>query len=241
MAQTPVEVINASGTPGLGTRVAASLLDHGYRIDTVTSGDPVNQSHLLAQIDDGNRDLARRLAKDLSLPDLPTSADGATNGQFTLVLGTDAVDLVIPSAEGTAPSSSFGILKFGVWDPSVVAPPTPTPVYSTPASGSGPRSTPTEEIRTPTPVSVAATPVRSPKNPNLIVVPRLVGIPEAAAQQLINESGLMTTYVNYQTINDVADKAFFRSIAPGAVLSQNPAPGIEVPRGTKVQLAVRKN
>jgi beta-lactam-binding protein with PASTA domain len=50
----------------------------------------------------------------------------------------------------------------------------------------------------------------------------------------------MTTYVNYQTINEVTNKTYFRSIAPGSVLSQNPAPGAEVPRGTKVYLAVRK-
>ena len=74
----------------------------------------------------------------------------------------------------------------------------------------------------------------------MVIVPKLIGVPEATAQQLINESGLMTTYVNYQTANDVADKTFFRSIASGAVLSQNPLPGAEVPPGTKVYLAVRK-
>lgn len=65
-------------------------------------------------------------------------------------------------------------------------------------------------------------------------------MPLAQAQQLINQSGLQTTYVNYQTANDVPDRSYFLSVPAGDVLSQLPQPGTSVPRGTKVYLAVRK-
>lgn len=238
MGKTPITVVNRSGSSGLATRTANFLENHGYLIASVTSDTTVDQSQLIAEIDDSNSALARRLAQDLNLPNLPTTGDNATSGQFTLELGADAADLALPITRNNAPSSAFGILKFGVWDPSVFAPPTSTPE---PSRVVEPRPTDIGVTRTPTPVpSSPATPIRSPKNPNMVIVPKLIGVPEATAQQLINESGLMTTYVNYQTANDVADKTFFRSIASGAVLSQNPLPGAEVPPGTKVYLAVRK-
>jgi beta-lactam-binding protein with PASTA domain len=68
----------------------------------------------------------------------------------------------------------------------------------------------------------------------------LIGLPEAQAQGLITQSGLSTGYVNYQTIANVADHQYFRSIAPGHVLSQSVAPGQRVPRGTRILIAVRK-
>ena len=74
----------------------------------------------------------------------------------------------------------------------------------------------------------------------MVLVPRLVGLPESAAEQMINQSDLMTTYVNYQTIDQVADHGFFLSISPGAVLSQFPPAGTQVARGTRIMLAVRK-
>jgi len=241
MAQTPIAVVNRTGTSGIGTQTANFLADHGYLIASVTSDTAVDQSQLIAQIDESNGALARRLGQDLKLPNLATTADNATSGQFTLVLGADALDLSLPATQDIAPRSAFGILKFGGWDPSVAAPPTAAPK----PTRVGGEALPTEvggTQRTPTPIPASpATPIRSPKNPNRVIVPKLVGIPEAAAQQLINESGLMTTYVNYQTINEVTNKPFFRSVAPGAVLSQNPAPGTEVPPGTKVYLAVRKD
>jgi RNase adaptor protein for sRNA GlmZ degradation len=67
-----------------------------------------------------------------------------------------------------------------------------------------------------------------------------VGLREAIAQTIISQSDLMTNYVNYQTASDVADKTFFRSTPPGAVLSQFPAAGTRVPRGTRILLAIRK-
>lgn len=121
--------------------------------------------------------------------------------------------------------------------PTASAPlPTPTPLPPTP--------TPTPRPPTPTPTRVVVptrvTPIQAPSNPNLVRVPMLVGLPEADAQRIISESGLQTTYVNYQTINEVPDKTFFNTIRPGYVLSQLPQPGSEVPRGTKIYIAVRK-
>lgn len=115
--------------------------------------------------------------------------------------------------------------------------PTPTPAPPTPTTAP-PTATPKP---TPVVVPVRATPVTVPNNPNEVIVPSFIGMPEADAQRLINQSGLMTTYVNYQTVNDVPDRSYFLSVRPGAVLSQLPQPGTRVPRGTRVFLAVRKN
>lgn len=114
--------------------------------------------------------------------------------------------------------------------------PTPTPVPPTPTP-LPPTVTPTH---TPAPSPGPATPVVVPSDPNLVLVPNLVGLSEADAQRMINESGLMTSYVNYQTATDVPDRTFFQSIQPGHVLSQLPHPGVTAPRGTRVFIAVRK-
>jgi 1A family penicillin-binding protein len=117
-------------------------------------------------------------------------------------------------------------------------PPTPTPAPPTPTTVP---ATPSPLVNTPVVVPTpppTATPV--PSNPNLVGVPNLVGLPEADAQRIIAQSGLQTSYVNYQTINDVPDKSYFNAIKPGDVLSQLPPPNSEVPRGTKVYIAVRK-
>ncbi len=125
--------------------------------------------------------------------------------------------------EGTLPTESAPV-------------PTPTPLPPTPI----PTATSIPPTSTPVPIPARATPILAPSNPDLVIVPNLVGLPEADAQRVINESGLMTTYVNYQTINEVPDRTYFLSIRPGAVLSQLPQPGTQVPRGTRVYIAVRK-
>jgi len=134
--------------------------------------------------------------------------------------------------EGTLPTASAPL-------------PTPTPVPTMPPTATPvlrlPTSTPTSlPLPTLVPVPTHATPVTVPSNPNFVVVPNFVGMPEAAAQRLINESGLSTTYINYQTIDEVPDRSYFLSIPPGAVLSQLPPAGSQVPKGTRVFLAVRK-
>jgi 1A family penicillin-binding protein len=103
-----------------------------------------------------------------------------------------------------------------------------------------PTATTLPATSTPAPTPTTKPPTATP-NPNLVAVPNLVGMPEAAAQQLITQSGLMTTYVNYQTANEVPDRSYFLSIPPGSVLSQLPQPGTQVPKGTKVFIAVRKS
>jgi len=72
-----------------------------------------------------------------------------------------------------------------------------------------------------------------------IRVPSLIGMTEADAQQAIVDVGLSTSYVNYQGPGDVPASAL-NAVAVGQVLSQTPAPGTAVPRGTKVFIAVRK-
>jgi len=116
---------------------------------------------------------------------------------------------------------------------------TVTAVEDTPTATPAPREQ-RPSSRPDSPESIIATPISVPGSPDMVVVPNLVGLPEAVAQRVINESALMTTYVNYQTINDVPDRRFFLSIPVGSVLSQHPAPGTKVPRGTRIALAVRK-
>lgn len=119
--------------------------------------------------------------------------------------------------------------------------PTPSVLPSGGATSSTATPPPVEAgLPTATRVPRHVTPIPVQGNPGVVVVPNLTGLSEAAAQRIINESGLMTTYVNYQTIDQVANKKFFRSIAPGHVLSQSPSPGTKVPRGTRVALAVRE-
>ncbi len=111
----------------------------------------------------------------------------------------------------------------------VPRPPTPTPLPPPPP----PTNTP---VRAPAPPA----PVPAPNNSNQLLVPSLVGLSEADAQQVINQTGFMTSYTNYQTINDVPDRTYFNSIAPGHVLSQLPTAGSFAPRGSKIYIAVRK-
>lgn len=139
--------------------------------------------------------------------------------------------------DGTLPADSAPVPTPTALPPTPI-PPTSTPTPRTPT----PVATPTRPPATPVvvPPTPTQTPLPAPSNPNLIRVPSLIGLPEADAQRIINESGLMTSYVNYQTIDDVPDKSFFRSIKPGSVLSQLPLPNAEVTRGTKVYIAVRQ-
>ena len=114
------------------------------------------------------------------------------------------------------------------------APPTTTPLPATPTALPTPSAVPTAAT------SSAPVATNTPLNPNFVAVPNLVGLTEADAHRLINQAGLMTTYTNYQTINDVPDKSYFNSIPAGHVLSQLPPPGSSVPKGSKVYIAVRK-
>ncbi len=72
-----------------------------------------------------------------------------------------------------------------------------------------------------------------------IRVPDLVSLPEDEAQRVITAVGLQTTYANYQGPGDVPS-GVLNSVAVGHVLSQSPAPGTEVLRGTTIYIAVRR-
>jgi serine/threonine-protein kinase len=81
--------------------------------------------------------------------------------------------------------------------------------------------------------------VRPPEG-NWAWVPDVVGLSETEARRRIELAGLSTAYTNYQTETDVADKAFFRSIAPGSVLSVSPGVGERVQKGSTLKIAVRR-
>jgi len=246
MANTTVRVVNANGVGGLAGRVSASLLKLGYQVDDPITGPVQAQTRIVDRTGGKATPLIKALEHDLGLnavpvvseaPD-PTSPFG-TSG-IVLELGSDQADLAVSVPTDTAaPYSTVGVIKFGVWP---YTPPPPTPVLvPTRIVRPTPRPIEVRPLPTPTSTSDSSTTTTQSGDSSIVAVPSLIGLSEADAQSLINRSGLMTTYVNYQTSKDVADRRYFESIAPGHVLSQSPAPGEKVPRGTRVVIAVRKS
>ncbi len=234
MASTPIVVENDSDVAGLATRTSVALARLGYRVGAPISGSALSRSRLEDRTGGNAAPLIQRLTADLGLGDLdvtdPPSDD--SDGEILLRLGADATNLSLsPPNDPSAPSSVVGIEKFGIWP---YVPPTPTPVQA-----AATRSTPTPAPANATSERDQPRPGSTGKN-RVVVVPSLIGLPEARAQQLIAQLGLLTSYVNYQTIEDVPNHRYFLSIPPGAVLSQSPRPGARVPTGTKVLIAVRK-
>ena len=127
------------------------------------------------------------------------------------------------------------------------APPKPTIVPTTSATaapGESPVTAPTTipspiatkpAVAAPSPVPPAAV---KPVNGQL-KVPPLVGMSEAQARQIVEQSGLLNTYPNYQGPGQVPDSAL-KAVPVGSVLSQTPQPGAMVATGATVFLAVRK-
>jgi len=220
MASTTIVVENDTGVPGVAGRVSDSLIKLGYQVGDPISGPRRDHSQLVDQSAGKATLLIKQLQGDLGLKSLVVSSAPPTDaGGLVLELGADAADLSVSVPEDSqAPTSIVGVVKFGQW-PYVPSQPTPDPVVTRRAL--------------PNPNAIA-------KNPAESLVPNLIGLPEATAQRLIVEDGFVNTAVNYQTINDVADHRYFRSIPPGDVLSQSPPPGRSVARGAKVSLAVRK-
>jgi LCP family protein required for cell wall assembly len=244
MADTEIDVENDSGSPGLATTVSDKLIHLGYRVGDPVEGSVRTQTTIVDESGGTAAPLVQHLFGDLGITGSVTaSATTAPTSTLLLQLGTDAKNLSLDVPDdSSAPSSTVGILKFGGWSPDLGAPATPT-APATPDTSANDTSlpTPTEapkptEVRAP----ARATPVVVNSDPNVVIVPNMVGLSESDAQSLINDSGLMTTYVNYQTASQVPDQKFFYSIPVGAVLSQNPQPGTKVPRGTRVALAIRK-
>jgi LCP family protein required for cell wall assembly len=241
MAKTTITVENDSGVSGLAGRVSTALLGMGYQVADPVTGSYRAHSQVLDRTDGASKPLVAQLGKDLGLsaPDVANPpADGAS--QLVLELGADAANLVVPDpTDSQAPRSTIGVLKFGVWPYTAAAAPPTMVVETTPRAIASIAQTPSvfHAALTPT-ATLAATTTPSAA---LVVVPSLIGLAESDAQRLIANAGLQTSYVNYQTSSDVADHRYFLSIAPNHVLSQSPAPGASVPRGTKVFLAVRKD
>jgi len=239
MAATTIVVQNDSGEPGLAGQVGDALIKLGYVVGDPTTGPLRKTSQLVDGTDGTTSPLVGQLEHDLGLPDLSlTDPSNAAANTLVLELGEDATQLritVLP--DPSAPSSTVGVVKFGVWP---YTPPSPAPNEAPVQSRSRAVASPTPIETTPTP-RPAETPTPQPANSNIVVVPQLVGLPEGVAQQEITNAGLATTYVNEQTINQVVDRALFQSIQPGHVLSQSPLPDSRVPRGTTVYLAVRKS
>ncbi|MGQ9674809.1 MAG: penicillin-binding protein 1C [Chloroflexota bacterium] len=98
---------------------------------------------------------------------------------------------------------------------------------------------------TPTPAPTPTTPLGAPPPSGTpkarVVVPNVVGMPEAEARKVIEALHLRTTYTNWQTADDVPDKNYYYSVPVGCILSQQPNPGSTVDTWTIVYLAARKD
>ena len=239
MASTTIVVENDTGVSGVAGRVSEALINMGYEVADPISGPVRDHSQLVDHSGGHSSALIRQLEKDVGVGDLTVtdspSADGTS--ELVLQLGVDQANLTVSvPRDQAAPVSDVGVVKFGVW-PFVPAAPTEV---------SSPRPEPSRLAVTPTPTPARglgrATPTPTDqKSTGSVVVPSLIGMTETEAQQIIQTDGLATSAINYQTMADVADHRYFLSIAPGHVLSQDPRPGLSVPRGTTVLLAVRKS
>lgn len=211
-----IRVLNGTGEAYLAHQVKDFLAWQGLSV--VSTGNAARSDYAHSQIvvrDLGNRSTVQVLAVGLNAS-VVARPDPTLPTDITVIVGDDHP--AVPTLLGGS-------------DAAIVPEPLASP---TPLEAARPLPTP-RPAANPSPV-----PDRAGQVVGQVVVPNLIGMPEAAAQRAISESGLMTTYVNYQTANDVADHAYFRSIPRGGVLSQQPPPGTSVPRGTKVLLAVRK-
>jgi LCP family protein required for cell wall assembly len=245
MAATPIIVENDSGIPGLAGRTGDDLARLGYRVGTPRTGVTRARSQILVGTNSTVNPLDLQLGSILGLGTLEVVTETSATDELVLQLGEDAANvhlLVFDDAE--APSSAVGVENFDGWAPfpsptsvpaNAVAPPVMMPTPVPPRAVLLPTSTPRPLPRA-TSTSVSTTTADA----TTVIVPRLVGLLEADAQTVIGAWGLTTAYVNYQTASDVANKAFFQSIRPDGVLSQNPPAGTRVGRGTRVFLAVRK-
>jgi LCP family protein required for cell wall assembly len=210
--QATIGVLNGTGEASLASEVKDYLRWQGLSV--VSTGNARNFDYGHSQI------LARDASKPATAQLLAAVLHASVVNPPDPTLTTDVVVIVGRDHPTVPVFLSDTPIDLSTATPSPLAMESPTPrvfaVIST----------------TPTPVTAGA---------GQVIVPSLIGMPEAAARRLIQDSGLMTTYVNYQTAKDVADHAYFLSIAPGAVLSQIPPPGTRVSRGTRVALAVRKS
>jgi LCP family protein required for cell wall assembly len=246
LASTRVIIENDSGVGGLATRTGDDLARLGYRIGPPIAGVLRPRTQLVDRTGGSATPLVRQLSTDLGLGSLDVTAEATSPGELILQLGEDAVNVhVTVPDDPMAPSSVVGVEAFGTWVPApapdLVITGTVTVESSVSTTAVATASGGSEEVPSATPrPNLLATPIAVANDAGSVVVPKLIGLREAIAQTIISQSDLMTTYVNYQTASDVADKNFFRSIPPGGVLSQFPNAGTRVPRGTRILLAIRK-
>jgi LCP family protein required for cell wall assembly len=149
--QTPLTVVNASGTSGLGGRVSMALARLGYMVRAPASAPTRRETRLLDGTSGKADALVRQLSKDLRAE--LTTATGAELEGLVLELGSAEIDLPDPTTSGeAAPYSIAGITKFGVWMPAVeeprpvaraVATAVGTPGPGTPVAGTPGAGTPT--------------------------------------------------------------------------------------------------
>jgi LCP family protein required for cell wall assembly len=231
MGSTSIVVEDDGAASGDVNRLRTNLERLGYQVGPTVQGIARQDSRLVDHTSGNLSALINQLTDDLQGGPLAVADDsGSGSGELVLQLGADSGRFGVSTPlDRSAPLSIVGVDKFGIWAPSA------TPISPAEATALAADANPTP-VRAPQ----RATPIPVLNNSSMVVVPSLIGLPEAEAQRVINESDLMTTYVNYQTENQVADRSFFLSIAPGAVLSELPPAGTRVPRGTRIALAVRK-
>lgn len=73
--------------------------------------------------------------------------------------------------------------------------------------------------------------------PNIVEMPHLIGMSEAAAKQMLSMKGLTWAFSDPQGPDKLG--GLFNEVAPGTVVSTLPAPGTKVERGSSVILGIR--
>lgn len=178
MAGTTIIVENDTGTPGVAGDLSNELIRLGYLVGPPTIGSQRTTSRVLDQTGGKADVVVSALDHDLGLT-LPVKSASASSSDNTLVvqLGSDDVDLVsqlqIP-VDQSAPISTAGVSKFGVWSPDIA---TPVPsVRAVPSRRVKPNSRTPEATDTARPVPPESTiaPASSP-------VPGRTGTPSPAS------------------------------------------------------------
>ncbi|HVA24642.1 MAG TPA: protein kinase [Chloroflexota bacterium] len=172
-----------------------------------------------------------------NLPSLPSIVPPITGGPpASPKRGPSAGGVAVPGSTSTPtpqPTGSVTVTETTTTTPTVTETPT---ITLTPTTTETPGDTPTAPPTwTPTPSVPTATPAPSTATPvpaDKAIVPSLVGLTEEQAQQAIKNSGLATSFANYQT--------GFTSQPIGRVLSQQPTAGTVVNKGSTVLIAVRR-
>lgn len=127
MAESRIVIVNATGQPRVGGRLSAVLTRLGYRVAAPQTGAQRAESRLVDRTGGRAKPLVGQLERDLGISFSEVAAAITTNSDdLVLELGMNdahVADLEV-AADDAAPSSAFGIRRFGGWSPEV---PTPAP------------------------------------------------------------------------------------------------------------------